>query len=51
MVAHIDTEKNCSICELKLLAVVWGLEKFRFCLRKESTPVHRSPSIKTFDKT
>ena len=27
-----DSEKNYSIGELELLAVVWGLGKFRFCL-------------------
>ena len=29
---HNDSEKNYSIGELELLAGVWGLENFRFCL-------------------
>ena len=30
-----DSEKSYSIGELELLAVVWGLEKFRFFIRKK----------------
>ena len=44
-------EKNYSIGELELLPVVWGLEKFRFCLYgKKSLSLHRPPSARTFEK-
>ena len=43
-----DTEKKYSIGELELLAVVWGLEKFRF-VRKKGTPLYRPPSTRTIN--
>ena len=42
-----DSEKNYSIGELELLAVVWGSEKFRFFIREKGVFIHRSPSIRT----
>ena len=42
-----DSEKNYSIGELELLAVVRGLEKFRFYLYgKKGNFIHRSSSIR-----
>ena len=42
-----ETEEKYSVGELELLAVVWGLKKFRFSQRKESTPIHKSSSFRT----
>ena len=42
-----DTEKDYSICELELLAAVWGLEKIRFYLYGRKVLIYRSPSFRT----
>ena len=46
-----DTEKNDSICELELLAVVWKIRKVSIQpLRKESSSLYRPPSTRTIIK-
>ena len=44
-----ETEKEFSSDELELLAVIWGLDKFRF-YREKSSSLYRPPSTRIIDK-